>query len=242
MNTARQWPDFICSRYYSHCVRPIDRLAPFVRSLADARPCFGVVPMTAMQRHITPCLRSMEAVSGCQVSEVCNRARTNIGSQISMHVKIDSNEVVPHDQSQKQMVERNHYCDFSQCYHDRRARYLGRQFSVEHIRRARPMVIDGDRTRSIFHGGRLSVGEPCKPHRLDEVLSGPARDSQGSVRSRPGDLPFKMRSHFHAYHSRPGGRKLPTVVIARPCITRRQSRSVLEASCMPGETATAHIS
>ena len=159
-----------------------------------------------------------------------------------MHVKIDSNEFVPHDRSQEQMVERYQYCDFFQYCHGHGARCLGHRSSVEHIRRVRPMVIDGDRARSSFHGGRLSVGEPCKPHRLDEVLSGPARDSQGSVRSRPGDLPFKMRSHFHAYHSRPGGRKLPTVVIARPCITRRQSKSVLEASCMPGETTTAHIS
>lgn len=161
--------------------------------------------MAAKQRHITPCLRSMEAVSGCQVAEVCDRAQTNIGSHISMHVKIDSNEFVPHDRSQGQMVERYQYCDLSRYCHGRGARCLGHRSSVEHIRRVRPMVIDGDRARSSFHGGRLSVGEPCKPHRLDEVLSGPARDSQGSVRSRPGDLSFKMRSHFHEYHPRPCG-------------------------------------
>ena len=57
--------------------------------------------MAAKQRHITPCLRSMKAVSGCQVAEVCDRARTNIGSQNLAHVKVDSNEFVPHDQSQK---------------------------------------------------------------------------------------------------------------------------------------------
>ena len=132
-------------------------------------------------------------------------------------------------------------CAFSQYRDGHGARYLDHWSSVEHMRMARPMVIDGDKTRSSFHGGRLSVGGPCKPHRLDEVLSRPARDGQGSMRFRPDDLCFEMRSPFYGHHSRPCGRELLIVMAAWFCVTRRQSRSLLEASCMLGETATAQI-